>query len=482
MSVYGQAFVPFVAGTRPRKWEASLNQRAAKRTVGARRRFPRACTTPEDSTAPKSRPFPDASGCSDARPKEAPDGFDVEVHESISDFGEDEWNELARSGSGLPFLLHGFLSALEESTCACIETGWIPRHIALRGENGELVAVAPAYLKVHSMGEFVFDQQWAEAAYSAGINYYPKLLLAVPFTPATGRRILTTPAIDAAGRRTELLTKFALALPSVCEALQVSSVHVNFCEAEEADVLELHGFLRRTGTQFHFENWTRDKDGAGRKYTSFDDYLGEFRAKRRGNIRRERRIVREQSGLSVEVVAGSEIDASMMDEMFDVYKSTIDKLFWGRQYLNREFFRLLLRNEEFREHLVFVIARRQCDLKMVAATFNVISSPTATASSFFGRYWGCLEERKFLHYEVCYYSAIEFCIENGLSRMEPGAGGGDFKYQRGFEPERTLSMHYIRDRRLSAAVRRFLILETGYVDESVSEMKKRSPMKRSENN
>lgn len=337
--------------------------------------------------------------------------------------------------------------------------------------------IAPAYVKQHSLGEFVFDQDWAEAAYGAGIAYYPKLLLAVPFTPATGRRVLTV------GKdRERLLKLFASALVKVCQAMDVSSVHVNFCVEDEVRALSGVGFLERKGLQYHFGNYRKgaqdDEGGDGRArvpYRDFEEYLGEFKSKRRIKMRRERKVVREESGLRIEVVRGEQIDDELMENMFYVYKSTIDKLYYGRQYLTLEFFKLLADCDQFKDRICLVLARRNEDEELVGGTFNIVGEKDGGA--FYGRYWGCLEEHRYLHFETCYYAAIEYCIDQGLSRMEPGAGGGDFKFLRGFEPCVTYSMHYVRDARLSAAVERFLKLESLHVDGAVTEMTQRSAIR-----
>lgn len=349
----------------------------------------------------------------------------------------------------------------------------------LREDGGDIAAIAPAYVKHHSLGEFVFDQDWAEAAYGAGIMYYPKLLLAVPFTPATGRRILT----EGEGRD-RLLELFGGALVKVCEALGVSSVHVNFCAEDEVRALRGVGFLERKGVQYHFTNYRKGKEEGAEEsemkmtrvpYRDFEDYLAEFKSKRRIKMRRERKVVREESGLSIEVVRGAEISKELMENMFYLYKSTIDKLFFGRQYLTLRFFRMLAECEEFKEQICLVLARRNDDGRIVGGTLNVVGEKNDGV--FYGRYWGCVEEHRYLHFETCYYAAIEYCIEQGLSRMEPGAGGGDFKFLRGYEPCVTYSMHFLRDVRLAEAVARFLRMESLHIKGAVDEMYEQSAIR-----
>ena len=343
--------------------------------------------------------------------------------------------------------------------------------------TGEIVAVAACYIKLHSMGEFVFDQEWARAAYEAGIEYYPKLVLAVPFTPASGRRILTKDD----GEREGLLWEFGKRLAQVCRGLGISGVHALFLEADEAEVLGRVGFLIRKGIQYHFTNYRKgnvhgagisengNENGNGKvvreKYSSFEDYLQEFKSKRRIKLRRERRSIYEDENIDVSVVAGDSIMDDLFEQMFYIYKTTIDKMWYGRQYLTRSFFSKLCASRQFRKNICFVIARRRDSNEIIAGTFNL-----AKNGRMYGRYWGCFEEVRNLHFEVCYYRAIQYCIEQGMESMEPGAGGGDFKFGRGFEPVRTMSAHYFTNSSLSEAVRHFVTYEASYVDQQVDYM------------
>lgn len=424
--------------------------------------------------------------------------YTVEMLRQVTDISQTEWDSFARAACDSPFLQHEWLRCLEQSGCASSDTGWTPRHIVLRDQSSqEVVAIAPAYLKEHSLGEFIFDQEWAEAAYGAGILYYPKLLIAVPFTPASGRRILTKGDGD---ERRRILKIFARALIQICDTTQVSSVHVNFCRQDEVEALSEVGFLQRKSVQYHFTNYMkgqkavndleeRIKHGQGdlpvtafagidaenrKPYTDFDEYLSEFKSKKRINIRRERKYVREQHGLSIEVVRGHDITKDLMEKMFYIYKTTIDKLYFGRQYLSLEFFQMLADCEDFRKQICLILAKSEDDGSIVGGTFNVVGE---TDGVFYGRYWGCTSEYRYLHFEVCYYAAIEFCINNGLLRMEPGAGGGDFKYMRGFEPSITMSMHYLRDKRLSEAVERFLMMESMHIEGAVEQLTQKSAIR-----
>lgn len=378
---------------------------------------------------------------------------DIRLASQLSSVPRDEWDALLRPQDS-PFLEWDWLASLEEAKCAEPDTGWGPRHLLLRSQ-GRLVAAVPLYLKGHSQGEFVFDQGWADAAMRARIPYYPKLLAAAPFTPATGRRLLTHPELE----RAPLLALLADSLRDVCRSSSMSSLHVNFCEPDEVAALSAAGFLHRTGVQYQWSN---------RAYAGFDGYLGDLTSKRRNQIRRERRDLLA-AGIDVRVFEGESIPDELFEPMFRIYLTTIDKMYWGQQYLNLEFFELL--RQRFKRHLCFVTAWRGSTL--VAGTVNI-----QKAGVFYGRYWGTFEEVRNLHFEVCYYAGIEHCIARGHQRFEPGAGG-DFKYLRGFDPTPTHSMHYLAHPGLAAAVAKFLERERTHVDESIAALRERSPLKSS---
>jgi predicted N-acyltransferase len=372
---------------------------------------------------------------------------EIRLVRAISEIDRQAWDALV-GPSGSPFLEWDWLAALEEAGCVTPQTGWGPHHVTVR-DGGRLIAAAPLYVKGHSQGEFVFDHSWAEAAHSAGISYYPKLLAAVPFTPATGRRLLTHPDLP----RPPLLGILAHALAEICRANEISSIHVNFCEADEVEPLRQAGFLHRQGVQYHWIN---------RGYARFEDYLGDLRSKRRNQIRRERRDI-AASGIEVSAHEGEAIADELFEPMFRIYLSTIEKMYWGHQYLNQTFFDLL--RKRWKRNLCFVVARQAGEI--VAGTVNV-----QKAGAFYGRYWGTFREIRNLHFEVCYYAGIEHCIDRGLQRFEPGAGG-EFKYWRGFEPSITHSMHYLSHDGFAEAVDRFLDRERQSVSEAVSEMRER---------
>ena len=375
----------------------------------------------------------------------------LQVNESVAELPRSRWNALV--GEGSAFLEWEWLSSLEESGCVTRRTGWLPQHLTL-WDGPELVGACPLYVKAHSMGEFVFDQGWAEAAAGAGIDYYPKLLVAVPFTPATGARFLSR----SAGERPRVIRALGEALKEYCNRNRFSSAHVNFCLPDEVEALSAVGFERREGYQYH---WTNPG------WRSFEDYLGALKTKRRTQVRRERRELVAQR-IDIEVLAGDDVTDELLAVMFRLYHSTIDKLYWGRQYLNHRLFELL--GERWRKRLCFVVARRGREI--VAGTFNVRKGDV-----LYGRYWGALEEIRFLHFNVCYYAAIEYCIAEGIRRFEPGAGG-EFKHLRGFDAQATDSMHYLADRRLADAVADYLVRERRAVERHIARMDDHSALRK----
>jgi len=342
------------------------------------------------------------------------------------------WDALV--GDTSPFLEWGWLASLEEAGCVHERTGWLPQHLAL-WDGGRLVGACPLYVKGHSQGEFVFDHGWAQAAARAGIRYYPKLLVAPPFTPATGVRFLAHPAAD----RTLVRATLATALRDLCGDEGYSSVHVNFCAPDEADALEPLGFVRRTGYQFQWIN---------PGWQTFDDYLAALRSKRRNQVRRERRDLAAQ-GIEIATHVGDALPDELFGPMFELYRTTVEKFAWGHQYLNARLFDLLRRR--WKHRLAFVVARRRG--RILAGTFNVRKDDVV-----YGRYWGTCEDVRHLHFNVCYYAAIELALALGVSRFEPGAGG-EFKHLRGFDARPTTSMHFLGDPRLADAVRRYLVEE-----------------------
>lgn len=375
---------------------------------------------------------------------------ELTLEEGVASLPADQWNTLVADGS--PFLEWEWLASLERAGTLEPSTGWHSRPLVVR-EGGRLVAACPLYIKLHSEGEFVFDWGWADAAARAGIDYYPKILVGVPFTPVTGGRLLVAPGED----RVRWCAVLADALRSTCVGNDLSGVHVNFCLEDEAEALEAEGWMVRNGVQYHWSN-----EG----FSSFDDYLERFRSKRRNQIRRERRELAKQDVL-IETYTGTEIPDDLIEPMYRFYLATIEGHYWGRQYLNRAAFDELA--ERFRERLVFVVARHHGE--WIAGTFNVRKGDV-----LYGRYWGATTELRHLHFNVCYYAAIEYCIEHALTRFEPGAGGA-YKQLRGFDARPTRSAHFIRDSRLAAAIDHFLEAERNEVGEALEWYNERSALK-----
>ena len=358
------------------------------------------------------------------------DSLQVKLVQGIGQIEARLWD--ACVGPDQPFLSHAFLSALEDSGSASQRTGWLPLHLVVEA-GGELIGCAPMYLKSHSYGEYVFDWGWANAYERAGGTYYPKLQVSVPFTPVPGPRLLLRPEVGAPARG-----MLAHALVSAAEQLNVSSLHVTFCREDEWDTLGNAGLLKRQGVQYHWHN---------RGYGTFDDFLGTLKSSKRKTIRKERARVGEQ-GLSIEVLTGDTLTPDIWGAFYPFYLSTVDKR-WGSAYLTRRFFARL--GETMPERVVLMMARHGG--RYVAGALNLLGADT-----LYGRVWGCRREFEFLHFEACYYQAIEFAIRHGLARVEAGAQG-PHKLQRGYEPVATSSAHWIRDPGLRDAVERFWVQE-----------------------
>ncbi|HAT08591.1 MAG TPA: GNAT family N-acetyltransferase, partial [Rhodobiaceae bacterium] len=323
--------------------------------------------------------------------KDAP-AVQLKVISSLTAVAAEDWDACANPDSQVynPFLRHAFLLALEESGSAVSETGWLSQHLVLEDSNDRVQAVMPLYLKNHSQGEYIFDYGWADAFHRAGGNYYPKLLCAVPFTPAGGRRLLARDGPNAAGYETSLLAGSLTLL----DKLQSSSLHINFLTEDSWATLGQQGFLQRTDQQFHWMN-----DG----YASFDDFLGELASRKRKNLRKERTKALE-NGIEVEWLTGNDLSESHWDAFFHFYMDTGQRK-WGTPYLTRSFFSMI--NETMQDDILLVMAKRNGDY--IAGALNFIGGDT-----LFGRNWGCIEDHPFLHFELCYYQAIDFAIERGL--------------------------------------------------------------------
>ncbi len=337
-----------------------------------------------------------------------------------------------------PFLSHHFLSALETSKSVGGRSGWQVQHVLVKGADGTVLAAAPCYLKSHSRGEYVFDAGWAEAYMRAGGSYYPKLQVAVPFTPATGRRLLVRPGPQAGEARSALVA----GLVELCGMTDASGVHVTFATEPEFRFLGELGLLQRTDQQFHWEN-------AG--YASFDDFLAALAARKRKTIRRERHNALAND-ISVHWLTGSDLTEDMWDTFFAFYMDTGSRK-WGRPYLTRPFFSLV--GETMRDRILLVMAKRSG--RWIAGAINFIGSHT-----LFGRHWGAVEHHPFLHFELCYYQAIDYAIAHKLARVEAGAQG-EHKLARGYMPTTTYSAHYIADPALRRGVADYLVRERAYI-------------------
>lgn len=369
--------------------------------------------------------------------------FTLQVHDGIADIGRDAWDACA-APTGDPFVTYDFLHACEASGSAVPSQGWAARHLSLHDEDGAVIGVMPLYLKGHSQGEYVFDHSWADAYQRAGGRYYPKLLGAVPFTPATGPRFLNAPGTDEATVR-EALLQGALTL---VERLGVSSLHVNFPTEPEWRAMTEAGLLPRRDIQFIWRN-----DG----YQTFDDFLAALSSNRRKTIRRERRDA--QAELDIRVLTGADITEAHWDAFFDFYMDTGDRK-WGRPYLTRDFFARV--GATMADRIALVMAFR--DETPIAGALNFIGR-----DALYGRQWGALEEVPFLHFELCYYQAIEFAIARGLSRVEAGAQG-EHKIARGYLPSPVYSAHWIADPALRDPVARYLDNERPAVEAEMAAM------------
>lgn len=379
-------------------------------------------------------------------------GLTVAVTARIAEIAAADWDACA--GSDNPFVSHAFLSCLEDSGSATAKTGWLPQHLIVRDGTGRLIAAAPLYLKNHSYGEYVFDHGWADAYQRAGGRYYPKLQGCVPFSPVPGPRLLIHP--DAPEGTRKVVIEGLLA---VAREHQVSSLHITFPTAEEYETLGEAGFLQRLGVQFHWEN-------AG--YGSFEDFLGALASRKRKQIRKERREALD-SGLDIRTLTGKEITKRHWDAFNEFYLSTADRK-WGSAYLTRRFFDLL--GERLEDRVVLVVAERNGE--PVAGALNLRGR-----EALYGRNWGSTEDTKFLHFEACYYRAIDYAIAHGLQRVEAGAQG-THKIQRGYLPKPTYSAHWIRDPNFADAVRHFLDRERVGMMREMAALAEYSPFRQGE--
>ncbi len=379
-------------------------------------------------------------------------GLTVRSIGGIANMPAVEWDACA--GADNPFLLHGFLLALEQSGCVAPRQGWQPTHLIVE-ENGKPVGAMPLYFKGHSQGEYIFDQGWANAYERAGGQYYPKLLSAVPFTPVTGPRFLVAPGHDAEAVRDALL-QGALA---IVKRHGISSLHINFVTEAEKAWAEGTGLLHRLGEQFHWQN-----DG----YADFDAFLAALASRKRKAIKRERREA-VSNGIEIEAFSGDALRDEHWDAFFDFYMDTGSRK-WGQPYLNRDFFRRLHR--AMPERVVLVLAKRAGN--WIAGAWNMLGSDT-----LYGRNWGCVEQHNFLHFECCYYQAIDYAIRHGLKRVEAGAQG-EHKLARGYLPSPIHSLHYIPDPGFRRAVANFLDEERAHMQGLIAALDEHSPFRQTE--
>lgn len=373
---------------------------------------------------------------------------------SITEISADSWNAVAKTD--YPFIRHEFLAAMELSKSACTETGWQPQHLVVY-EADSVVAIMPLYLKNHSYGEYIFDWSWASAYERYGVNYYPKLLSAIPFTPATGPRLACLESVD----KTALYTFITKALQQQAIHCEASSIHILLPDNKEATAWDKQGLVTRASNQFHWFN---------HNYQSFDDFLAVFSSRKRKNLNKERRRI-EQQGITLQRHIGPEISSTMWDTFYNFYQMTYAKRSGHGGYLTRSFFDLL--NQKMPEQVMLVLAEYQG--RYVAGALYFFS-----ATTLYGRYWGCTHEFEMLHFEACYYQGIEFCINNKLQKFDAGAQG-EHKIQRGFEPITTWSNHWIKDKRFAAAINDYIQRETesnaAYIDDARSYLpfKKQEP-------
>ena len=382
----------------------------------------------------------------------------LKIIHSLSDVDEAAWNACANPGDAPynPFVSYAFLKALEESGSASERTGWLPHHLLLDNGVGGIAGAMPLYLKSHSQGEYVFDHGWADAYERAGGHYYPKLQSSVPFTPATGPRLLAAPGPNRAKAEATLIEGAIEA----ARRLGVSSLHVTFLPEAQWDSCGAHGMLLRTDQQFHWSN---------HRYKSFDEFLAALSSRKRKMIRKEREHALE-NGITIEWATGSDLNEDHWDAFFAFYMDTGSRK-WGRPYLTRKFFSLI--GERMPDDILLIMAKREG--RYIAGALNFIGG-----NALYGRNWGAIEQHPFLHFECCYYQAIDFVISRGLMRVEAGAQG-EHKLARGYLPTKTFSAHWIADPGLKKAVAHYLVRERQAVDHNIEVLGEYAPFRQDAN-
>jgi len=370
------------------------------------------------------------------------------------DVPAEQWQKLF--ADPYPFTQHAFLAALETSGCVQEATGWQPNHILIT-ENDQLLAAMPYYLKTHSYGEYVFDWAWADAYHQHGLNYYPKLLAAIPFTPSSGPRLAFAADIRSDAEKLNIIHFIERAIRDKYNQSTLSGWHLLFPNSALSDLLQRAGWKQRKGIQYHWFN---------KQYPSFDDFLETFKSRKRKLVRKERCAVADQ-GLLLTVRSGQEIDDALMTEFYRFYHLTYLKRSGQHGYLNLKFFRLLLTT--MAQNLVMICATKSDTIVAAALCFK-------DDTSLYGRYWGCQQEYPFLHFEVCYYQGIEYCINNGLQHFDPGAQG-EHKIARGFKPVTTLSNHVILHPEFKHAIEHFIAQESNQIDAHLNHLNTLLPYK-----
>ena len=368
--------------------------------------------------------------------------------DSVLEIPADQWNACANPSGFNPFVAHEFFSALEKSGSATLKTGWKAEHLVIENARGEIEGIAPCYVKSHSQGEYVFDHGWAEAFHRAGGRYYPKLQTSVPFTPVTGPRLFSASA--------ETRALLAKGLVSVCTELKASSAHITFLPEGDWQHADRKQWLQRQDIQFHWQN---------HDYKSFDEFLASLSSAKRKNIRKERQAVRD-AGISFDWITGKELRESHWDAFFDFYMETGSRK-WGSPYLTRKFFSLA--SASMGKHVLLIFARRSG--RIIAGALNFIGS-----EALYGRNWGTVEHHDFLHFEACYYQAIDFAIQHKLKRVEAGAQG-QHKLARGYLPEKTYSLHHFAHPGLARAVGEYLEQERRAIDQDQALLAEHSPFR-----
>lgn len=380
----------------------------------------------------------------------------LSVHDTIHEIGSSVWDACANPDDKPynPFLDFRFLAALEDSQSVCSDQGWAPQHISLQ-HNDQIDAVMPLYLKAHSQGEYIFDHGWADAFHRAGGQYYPKLLCAIPFTPASGRRLLVRQLTDG---ETEAAQKALLQGASeLVEKLGLSSLHLNFLPENEWEMAGQYGYLQRTDQQFHWQN---------KNYQHFDDFLESLASRKRKNLKKERRKALENN-IEIEWLTSDSLAPEHWDAFYEFYQDTGYRK-WGQPYLTRDFFHHI--HATMPEQTLLIMAKREG--RYIAGALNFIGSDT-----LFGRHWGCVEDHAFLHFECCYYQAIDFAIAHGLAFVEAGAQG-THKLARGYEPVKTYSAHHIPHPNFRIAVENYLEQERRHVDNDMTYLAQYTPFKK----